>query len=378
MKFLIFEPCSSGHHLEYIRHQLTFASTSNDFFVFVLALGLAQGLVEFQPLIKRDNIKIIYLSDIDSNIINNSSVIQRGIKLCTILRKYQKLVNAEKIILNEIISFMPFLPLYINGFDIIRGIVYKIPRYRGKRGTLTQLKDNLIYKIFSLSKVIEYVWLLNANTAIDYYNKRFHTLKFKFLPDPINVTGSLNENILSKYKKTPKIILVHGGGMGARKGTFEIIDAVKSLPFEYYDKFVLILAGKISNIKENERLKNFIEEYSSKIEIEYSDRFIPFEDLYSYISIADYVLIPYKNVEQSSGILGYAAYFNKEVIGPSAGLLGELIKKYNLGICLKSITAEALRQVFITLSKSNCENKLESEYVKINKVEEFVNSIFIK
>ena len=41
--------------------------------------------------------------------------------------------------------------------------------------------------------------------------------------------------------------------------------------------------------------------------------------------------MPYHITNLSSGVIGYAALFGKPVIGPSKGLLGHLINKYQLG-----------------------------------------------
>ncbi len=45
----------------------------------------------------------------------------------------------------------------------------------------------------------------------------------------------------------------------------------------------------------------------------------------SYFEQTDYFLIPYKNVESSSGILGHAIAAGKPVIATDKGLIGDFV-----------------------------------------------------
>lgn len=72
----------------------------------------------------------------------------------------------------------------------------------------------------------------------------------------------------------------------------------------------------------------------------------------------------------SSGVLGYAALFNKPVIGPSDGLIGMLIKGNNLGITLESINTQSITNAFkenITIGSNN--------YINKNSINEFCRII---
>jgi hypothetical protein len=86
-------------------------------------------------------------------------------------------------------------------------------------------------------------------------------------------------------------------------------------------------------------------------------------------------LIPYKNSEQSSGVLGYAAQFNIPVVGPSSGLLGKLIKKNKLGYTINDITSASLAY-FISNSKNN-ENIIINNYLDNRTVSTFIETIFM-
>lgn len=55
----------------------------------------------------------------------------------------------------------------------------------------------------------------------------------------------------------------------------------------------------------------------------------------------------YRNTQQSSGSVGYAAYLGKPVIGPAKGLLGQLIRDYNLGIIIDEISPQYIKQALL-------------------------------
>lgn len=377
MKFLIFEPQSTGHHFEYVKHELDYAIGSKDSFVFVLANGFRDKLHDFYDKPLTDNITLYFLTDEESEFVRIPSIMTRSRKLSGLLRNYYLKIMPDKIILNELVSLIPFLSLYLRKRNLVRGIVYKIPRRRNLNSLLGRLKDEILFRMIAYSRTIETIWLLNDNESVNFYNNLYKSLKFKTLADPIYVTSSLNSKILDKYNDINKIILFHGGGMGERKGTLDIINALKCIPEVRLNDFILILGGRLSNMTERQKVNEFIDLYRDKMAIEYSDSFIPFDDLCSYIQVADYILIPYKNVEQSSGILGYSAYYNKKVIGPNEGLLGHLITKYNLGYTLSSSGPDGLVEIFNKIDKPDCSKPIDTEYVDMNSIGNFVKTLFV-
>lgn len=378
MKFLIFDTNDSGHHLEYVKHQLNYASHfgKNDSFIFVLASGFADKLNKFVNIEFNNNIELIFIDSEISLKLKYCSFIKRSLILSRLIKKYSKEYKADKVILNEMIITLPFLTFYNKKICSIRGIIYKIPSRRINANLKTKIKDKLIYKLIRRSKAVDTVWLLNDTESSDKYNSIYNTDIFRFLPDPINVTERLNNDIIDKYKDSDKIILFHGGGMGSRKGTFEITEALSLMTDEQLGRYIVIFAGHISDNNENMKLKKFITDFQNRLDIVYTDSFISFEDLCSYIAISDYILIPYKNIEQSSGILGYAAFYDKPVIGPAEGLLGHLIKKNDLGIVIKGINSKKLRYELSQIPTKNYIGLKTKEYVEANQIEKFTSEIF--
>ena len=84
------------------------------------------------------------------------------------------------------------------------------------------------------------------------------------------------------------------------------------------------------------------------------------------------LLAPYNGTAQSSGIIAYAAHYRKPVIVPDEGLLGRLVKRYELGRADKNLTAKKLYEAYSAQCMSGEKAK---EYEKDNSITNFVSSI---
>lgn len=351
-------------------------SNISDDFIFILNEKFKSELIKKHKL--TENVTIDYISDYYSKVITNDNVIIRSYKLSKCLRRYQRRHHPDKIVLAFMPPLLPLMPIFVHTKQTFRGIVFKGPNETQEKKT-KRIINSILYGIIYKFRCFDKVWLVNNKDLADNLNNIYKTNVYSSLPDPINICSTQNDSIINKYKNTEKIILFHGGAMRMSKGTLDLIKALELLPISLYEKFVIIFAGKISEPAVKEYLIEFIRTHP-QLQVIYTDKFISFENLCSYISISDYVVIPYKRTEQSSGILGYAAYYNIPVIGPSSGLLGRLIIDNELGITLDKSTPEGLLEVLHKLVKrQKSNNNLKSQkYISQNSIENFTNIIFTK
>jgi hypothetical protein len=166
-------------------------------------------------------------------------------------------------------------------------------------------------------------------------------------------------------------VYLHFGGLSARKGTLEILRAIGLLPVEALQQKVFIFAGKVTDEMRAE-FYALVRQQSARAKILVFDEFCSYEFLNNLCYIADWILIPYTNPNQSSGVIGYAGYFHKPVIGPRQGLLGQLIRDYHLGICLEDVTAASIQQAI----ESTPEFSETSTYAATHQVSDFLHAIF--
>jgi hypothetical protein len=88
----------------------------------------------------------------------------------------------------------------------------------------------------------------------------------------------------------------------------------------------------------------------------------------------DAVLIPYKNAEASSGVLGHAIHSGKKVIGPSNGLIGKLIKNNDLGVCIDSINPEKIANALFSKFLDE-KSVVNSAYLEEHKPANFIKTL---
>lgn len=381
MKILVFDTIGRGHHIEYIHHLYMYAGTRMQEHDFIFALSeefLFMHKEMYFPLYS--NIKIIYFKE---------SEIKRAVKGVfkqwrtnyneyILLKKYIKDYQPDKVVLNALFHYMPFLACSTLKKGLISGILYIIPdRKVVKRSYIKKLADNLRLWMYAKGHIFNKVFLLNDTEYPSIYNHKFNTDVFNFLPDPYVNTNDNSITSIKSIDTKGKRVFLHFGGMGERKGTFDILDAIGLLNKECKLKSIFIFAGVVSNPSMHKKFTDIINKLNADAEILFIEGFVPFEELGNLCSITDYILVPYKNVEQSSGSISHAAQYGKAVIGPEKGLLGYLIKKYKLGIILQQTDGKNLADCFKKLILN--ENVLSidgDEYLQICTPENFSKIMF--
>lgn len=371
---LFFQPSINGHFLEYLHHEYMASSlneTKNFVFVVPSSLKEQQDGLEW-PSIK--NAVLVYLTNNEYLKCNQPSAIKRSIAQSRIIRRYCKLYKADYCFLNNLVLAMPLLPFYLPHGCKVSGILYGIYRWNVCQLSRGKLYFNrLIYRLYSKRLFFKKVYLLNDYESAEYFNKRFSTDTFSYLPDPINISkeyvpqDGIRESLGITQNDTVYLQLV----IQQRKHPFEILDAIKLMSKEQLEDKVFIFVGVIEESIKDKFLKE-VEQLRPKVRIVLKTGRVPFKTIYDLFYISNYCFALYDNSNMSSGVLGYASYFRTSVIGVSYGLLGFLINKYNLGICLNDINASNIMSV---ITNTNNNHSYDGRYIEANTIQNFVNTI---
>ena len=344
-KIAIFDFYLGGHHIEYLHHIYINAVGHKEIdFTFIIPHNFHTFKSDFVwP--ESDNVKFLFY-DLDDKYIRSLGFRQKSKLLCQLLKRFIEETDIKDVILIETMAFLPYLPLYISRKVNITSILYHLPIYHKAPTLKSKLHIELDMSIVAYSRCLKKVCLLNSKNAVEIYNKRYCTGKFAFLPDPYtpltckqSVEDIKQEHNISSNKE----VFIHIGGLTKRKGTIEILDAIAQLNAECMEDKCFIFAGRvIEDIKKifyekTEQLKN-------KVQIIVFDQFCEYSMFAELCTIADYIIIPYKNTAQSSGICSYAAQFKVPVIGPAEGLLGSLIRDNGLGYTISGINADKIAE----------------------------------
>lgn len=372
-RILIFDTVVSGHHIEYIHHLLTKANSSNDEYIFYLPEEFEQYKGNNMNWNYNKNVSFIFFNA--SKNLNDSSILVASFKMCILLGKAVKEFNVTHVFLISLIAFIPFLPLFVSRKIKVSGIIYQIYLYRWKNSSFIQKAlDVFKYLILSYSKCINNIYILNDEASARRFNEIYNSNKYTFIVDPyvpINAK-EVDVNFLNIIPKNK--IYFHFGSLSERKGTLEILKAIKLVKPSIQKESTFIFAGKVKKeISEDfYRLISEIKQTNSS-QIIIIDRFCEYSLIAELCKKSDILLMPYKVVSQSSGVIGYAAQYNTPVLAPAKGLIGKLVKKYKLGYVIPEVNSYSIAE-FIN-KRDILVKQIPSNYLKENNVDNFINTI---
>lgn len=175
-----------------------------------------------------------------------------------------------------------------------------------------------------------------------------------YLPDPIQ-TYSKSQISIEQTKRKLKIesfrkVLLLFGALNARKGLYKLLEAIPQLPSYICQKICILLVGPISS-QDKLLVQTQIEQFnqSLKIQIVVENKFIEDKYIHPYFSAADFILAPYQRHVGMSAILVRAAASQKLVLSSNYGLMGEITRRYKLGLTVDSTKSREIAKGIVRL-----------------------------
>lgn len=351
MNYIIYDSDISGHHPEYISHIVTYLINinTNDNYYFIVPNEFHLTYPEIIEISKNVNfINWIYILDEHITKIHKYSMLRRSFAEFILVRKYAISTSANHVLLMYINIFQISLILFHPSFKI-SGILFMQFLRMDKSSWNSKIKFLRKYIttiLLRFNKNISSIFILNDTRTALTLNQKLKTDIFHMLPDPIPQWNSINKrNIREKYQiKENKMIFLHCGLLSDRKGTLEILESIDFLTPSQHKKICILIAGKANNSAYEEVLKAKIENIIkyTDINIIWDNGHILNERLKSLYKECDYVLLPYKNPEASSGNLGHTINADKPVIITGKGLLKEIASKYCQHVFLSEINGSEI------------------------------------
>lgn len=369
-KTLVFDACVFGHHLEYLHHLYERArALPQREFVFAVPEDF-KTVSKTMEWIPAENISFHFFD-------GGKKLSPRSCSrfVGSLAKKY----GVGEIFLISLMSFLPWLPLFVPARIRVSGIVYMIYLYRWKRsGFLTRALDVLKYLLFSRCRVFSRVFLLNDHAAPRYLNAKYRTKKFRYLPDPVAIPTDLHGVNIRAELGIPADarIFSHFGGLSEidRKGTVSILNALIEMPPQ--NGFAYVFAGRVGKMV-SARFYELVERAKARgHQILVFDKFCEYEFLLNLCVSSDAILIPYQNTDQSSGVIAYAAASGTPVVAPTGGLLEKIIKRNHLGLFFRNASPAAIRE-FLGKNAEQCASvRVSADYLREASVTSFSEAIF--
>ena len=366
---IIFETSLQGHRYEYLHNLYLYAGKElREKILFVLPQD------ERVDLWKKDsfhNVALEYFSKEELKSCLNKNLLLASYYKAKVLNKYIKKYSASSVFLIFLMLYMPFILFFLPKGVKVSGIIYRSFLWEDstKQSSARRRLEWLRYLLMAKSSKVDRVLLLNDLKSALAFNIKFATSKFVRLPDPYTpLDGKLYDAKEKLNIDKDDNLFIQIGQLSGRKGTLEILDALSMLTSDEAKHNYFCFAGKVAgDIYEQFYIK--VEELKNKgVHILVRDEYISSEMLNSLCASCDCMLTPYKNTNQSSGAIGYAAQFGKPVIGPSKGLLGHLIKHYKLGYQINNVSSLELYRAISTFKHI----PVPDDYVKENQLSDFL------
>lgn len=207
------------------------------------------------------------------------------------------------------------------------------------------------------------------------------------LPDPVrlelsteHLTEQLNHLRQTLGIESDRKVFLMFGALTARKGIYQVLDSIPLLPKTTTQKICLLLVGEAdenNRAQINQRVDSLCERYPIQIIRHYA--FVPDADIQLYFHLADIVLATYQRHVGMSGILIWAATTGKPVLSSDYGLMGAIVRKYQLGMSVDSTkpkqVAIGIQRLIDEQSSTICLDTAES-FANQNSHQNFSNLIF--
>jgi glycosyltransferase involved in cell wall biosynthesis len=271
------------------------------------------------------------------------------------------------------IFFRPMLH-YSNFANYVPSQIERIWQWREKLGLSRILRSGYFQNLFCLDPVaVEYLEQLPSKTNV------LH------LPDPVQIYDD-SQSQLEKLKESLSIdpgrrIFLLFGALCERKGIYQLLEAVRTLPPNHCQKSCLLLIGRIDP-QIREKFKASLAEISRflPIQIIIRDEFVSDQQMRLYFRIVDVILAPYQRHLGMSGILVQAAAAEKPVLSSDYGLMGEITRRYSLGLTVDSAVpseiAKGLTHFLFESPASLCDRLKMKQFAEQNTAEQFASTIF--
>ncbi len=378
MKLLIFDFEVTGHHSEYIGHLADFLISKNsqsNIYHFCLHPDFPKLFPEIDGKLRTTKCLVInYLDRDELDKLKGLKIWKKSLKLFSLVDRLAKDMKADKVLLLSLNIFQLAIGLKRTDYQISGILFNQFSRIDKAKLKYQYYRKYFQTKLMLSNKSLKDVFILNDQSSVDSLNRTFNTSVFKVLIDPIpNYIPIDGFDIYKEYSiDKSKQILLHIGALDYRKGSMDILNSLSYLASDTKARIHILFVGlakeqlRIDIIAKQQQIKDLNL-------FTWEESFVNNEKMRSLFDQCDVVLMPYKNSEASSGILGHAANSDKPVIATGKGLLKDLVLQFNLGLLIddvspeniaKAITKALEEDIKLGNFKSFVENRSPKEFAK--------------
>ena len=400
-RVMLFEMAIYGHHAVYIRHLVRYwceQSLPGYFYIVVTPQFVSEcaDIVAISQQYPQSNISFLPLSAAEEATLtqNPSSFIQRKARAWqewNLMCSYAKRLQATHCFLASFDFFQwPFLfaqkpPCPIS--SIYFKPTFHYASFLGYEPTLKSRAQQWQEKIL-LSAILQKPYLHRLLCldpfVVEAINRTKVEPKVAVLADPVELHSS--QTSLSELRSHLKIepqrkIFLLFGELTERKGVEQVLEAITLLSVEQCQQLCFLLVGRCEAIVQHRfqsKIAQVCKTRPAQIVKQYG--FISQQAVQDYFRLSDVVLAPYQKHIGMSGILLQAAAAQKPVLSSNYGLMGEMVRRYQLGLAVDTTQPSEIAAAITQLLQEPASNfynvEKTKQLVQQNTVEKFAAAIF--
>lgn len=361
-RILIFAPWCYGHHPTYLQHLIRYWNAQElpgtlDILVSPEFLDVHSDVVALSQAGDRETVRFVPMTRQEyAELEANPSSLKRAILQHRLIYRYAKSLNATQGLILYLDSCL--LPL-VAGAQLpcpFSGIYYRPTFHYGQFSSekpsgrermqqwkeqfflLRVLRNHSFNTLFSLDPfAVEAIAQMGGRATVTH------------LPDPAPFVYSSDRPVDALKQQLGiepgrQVFLLFGRLSESRKGVPQVAEAIAMLPAALHQKLCLVLAGEPAG-PGTDQLEAWLRPIAdSGVQIVNRHGYIPESDVPNYFQLADVVLAPYQKHVGMSGILLLAAAARKPILSSNYGLMGEMVKRYGLGLGVDSTVPQELAQ----------------------------------
>ncbi len=386
MNILVYDLYISGHHPEFLLHllkQIVSDESNKNIYYFLINSKIRENFPDiFEMCIRSKRIVLISPTDEETCKALTGRMIKQSFSQLRLAQKYAELYHAKKILFMHI-NILQFGICFTRPKIDMAGILlgqFTRQAFQTTKDKLRYIRRFALTWILTKNRRLKDVYILNDVKSCESLNIKFNTSIFKNLPDPIP-DMSISEKIdIRRNFEIPadNLIFLHFGVLDRRKGTLDIIEALQMISKAKQRFVTVIIAGKPSSEDINTQIKEqigILRKGASFCQVVYIEHYVSNDFKNNLFEQCDIVLMPYKNVEASSGVLGQAIASNKNVILPNYGLLKDLATNAGTGYFLKDDNINTLALAIEKVESNEVNSSVRMKYVEEHTPEIFATTL---
>ena len=346
-RLVVLEPDVEGHPREWLRHLISFTAAMGSGYVvwLVVAPEVCRDLSTELAAESTARVRVLPLTETERRLCTHRWLAVSGFARWWTMRRYLRLLGADA---GHFLSIDHVsLPLALGfraagrrlgGILFRPSVHYPALGYRRTRWRewLRDVRKAVLYQLMLLNDAVRVVLTLDPYFPSYAADRYVNGAKIRAVPDPAHpsVNGTADEAHIADLPPPDRMMFLLFGYLTERKGVLVLLQALQRLPADIVPRVAVVLAGKVEPAlrAEVQDLCRAIRGTHPDLWLHLEDRRVSSGELDALVRRSDVVLAPYQRFVGSSGVLLWAARLGKPILTQEFGLLGRLVKDYQLGL----------------------------------------------